>query len=211
MTAPTNPTELLINLLKDPTSGIKVYEDDGVTQIPVLVSGEWYDKKIFESYGVQVTVGRGSPTIAEIMDLGAYHKVFSVPVPVNVWILRKRGVNYTPERVMWDVLHEINRVVWINIHWPASDIRDIDLSEWTPRDEPENKILRSEATVTATFEMETSGPVETAGPGTYPQRDQYDFSCSPIVNVKKLLGVWNAGCFNTLNEALDKVRGFVTL
>ncbi len=134
-----DPKELLVGLLQ---GNIHVYDDDGV-EVPGIVSAAWYDKEIFKDYGWQVTVGPVVDARARVLDLGALHKEYSERLQVSVWVLRKRGVNYTPERLRHDLIHEIDRVLFKVVNDPTPEIRHVNLLGWLDRDEPERGILRS--------------------------------------------------------------------
>ena len=135
-----DPKELLVGLLQ---GNIKVYEDDGVTEVPGVVSAAWYDKEIFKDYGWQVTVGPVVDARARVLDLGALHREYGERLQVSVWVLRKRGVNYTPERLRHDLIHEVDRILFKTINDPAPGVRHVNVSGWIDRDEPERGILRS--------------------------------------------------------------------
>jgi len=146
----TNPKKLIIDLLKDATNGVKVY-DDTPTLVPGVVSAAWYDKDIFATVGWQITVGPSLGSSARVMDLGALHKDYDDVLSVSIWVLEKRGVNYTPERLRFDLIHEVDRALYRVINDPISGIDHVNLSGWLDRDEPENEILRSDLTVVVEY------------------------------------------------------------
>jgi len=131
--------EVLVGLLQ---GNIHVYDDNKV-EVSGVVSAAWYDASIFKEHGWQVTVGPLVDVEARVMDLGALHKEYVEVLQVSVWVLRKRGVNYTPERLRHDLIHEIDRVLFKAINDPAPGIRHVNVSGWVDRDEPERGILRS--------------------------------------------------------------------
>ena len=134
-----DPKELLVGLLQ---GNIKVYDDDGV-EVPGVVSAAWPDERIFRRAAWHVTVGPVIDARARVIDLGALHKAYGERLQVSVWVLRKRGVNYTPERLRHDLIHEIDRILFKAINDPSPGVRHINLSGWMDRDEPERGILRS--------------------------------------------------------------------
>lgn len=140
----TNPKELLIQLLQ---GNIQVYEDDGATLILGIVAGSWFDKELFKDYDFQVSIGPDLGTESAILDLGAQNREYVETVAVNVWILQKRGVNYTPERLRHDVIHQIDELLFPYVNDPASDIDHMAVTDWCDMDEPKENILRSEMTV----------------------------------------------------------------
>ena len=144
-----NPKELLVGLLQ---GNIHVYEDDDSTEVSGVVSAAWYDAEIFKDHGWQVSVGPTLVTVAEVMDLGAHHKDYDEAVKVTVWVLDKRGVNYTPERLRFDLIHEIDRVLFKVVNDPDPTIDHVNVSGWVDRDEPENGILRSDLTVVVEYQ-----------------------------------------------------------
>ena len=145
----TNPKELLVGLLQ---GNIKVYEDDGSTEVSGVVSAAWYDADVFRDHGWQATVGPTVDAAARVMDLGARHKDYDEVVQVTVWVLEKGGVNYTPERLRFDLVHEIDRILLKAVNDPAETVKHVNVSGWADRDEPENRILRSDLTVAVEYE-----------------------------------------------------------
>jgi len=150
-----DPKIQLVEMLKE---GIYVYEDDGITSVPVLVSGAWADLDAFEKYPAQVTVGPEIDTSIEIMDLGAHNREFIGVYAVNIWVLDKRNAGYTPERLKWSLIQELERVLSIdNLFTPDHDeLEYVLMTGWADRDEPENRILRSEAEVVVYYKKERS-------------------------------------------------------
>ncbi|MFQ6054310.1 MAG: hypothetical protein ACE5OO_08805 [Candidatus Bathyarchaeia archaeon] len=146
-----NPKKLLVELLQ---GNIHVYEDDGLTEVPGVVSAAWYDAAIFEDHGWQVTVGPTVDADTQVMDLGAHHKAYDETVQVTVWVLEKRGVNYTPERIRGDLIHAVDERLLAVVNSPGGGISHLNVSGWVDRDEPENGILRSDLTVVVEYEKE---------------------------------------------------------
>lgn len=139
-----NLQRLIIDFL---TGNIEIYEDDGLTAITGVISGAWYDKAIFGANGYQITVSPLNVVNARIADIGMYNKFYDAIIYVDVWVLQKRGVDYTPERIRDEILHEIDEVFWqVEAGRSLPDI-SMNAGGWQPLDEPENKILRSRLTV----------------------------------------------------------------
>jgi len=134
-----DPKELIVGLLQ---GNIHVYDDDGV-EVPGVVSAAWPDERIFKNYGWQVTVGPVVDARARVLDLGAMHRGYVEALQVSVWVLRKRDVNYTPERLRHDLIHEVDRILFKAVNDPAPGVRHVNVSGWLDRDEPERGILRS--------------------------------------------------------------------
>jgi hypothetical protein len=145
-----DPKELIVGLLQ---GNIHVYDDDNV-EVSGVVSAAWYDSAIFKEHGWQVTVGPLVDAEARVLDLGALHKGYAEFLQVSVWVLRKRGVNYTPERLRHDLIHEIDRVLFKAINDPSKKTKHVNLTGWVERDEPETGILRSDLTVVVEYEKE---------------------------------------------------------
>lgn len=143
-----NPKELLVGLLQ---GNIKVY-DDGGAEVSGIISAAWYDKDLFKDHGWQVSVGPTVNAGAMVIDLGAHHRDYDEAVQVTIWVLEKRGVNYTPERLRFDLVHEVDRVLFKVINDPAETIKHVNVSGWADRDEPENRILRSDLNVVVEYE-----------------------------------------------------------
>jgi len=136
-----NPIETLVNLLKEE---LTVSDDDGAP-IDGVVSGGWYDKKIFDSKGWQVTVTSVSSD-RRIMDQGAFHAWYEGLYSFNIWIHDKRNVNYTPERIRWDLTQRIDDILYRDMFSPG-DVKYENVTGWRDIDDSENKILRSEVKV----------------------------------------------------------------
>lgn len=146
-----DPKETLINLLKDE---LLVVDDDGQT-ISGSVGGAWYNKDLFGGgHGWQVSVGPNVDTDARILDLGALHREHVGVYAVNIWVLQKRNVGYTPERVRWDLTQHIDEILLREMFDPSSDAEYEVLTGWAERDEPEDKLLRSEILVAVYYEKE---------------------------------------------------------
>lgn len=143
-----NTKELIKSLL---SGNINVKEDDNVTAIPVLVHDGWFDKSLFKNYGVLVTVGPDLSTNPRIMDIGAHNREYIQSMQVDVWVLDKQGVNYSPERVKWDTQQEIDRLVFAKLVDPSSEVKYIFLSNWRDRDEPGAEVMRSTSIVTVMY------------------------------------------------------------
>jgi hypothetical protein len=139
----------LVAILKD---SILVKEDDGSTPVPGVVSAAWYDKAIFATVGWQVTVGPVVDAVARVQDLGAFHKEYEEAVSVSVWVLEKRGVNYTPERLRGDLVDQVDVILLSGINSPGGAFDHVNVSGWVDRDEPENGILRSDLTVVGYYQ-----------------------------------------------------------
>jgi len=144
-----NPKELLVGLLQ---GNIHVYEDDGSTEVSGVVSAAWFRRDLFRDHAWQVSVGPTVDAAADVMDLGAHRKGYTEALQVTVWVLEKRGVNYTPERLRFDLIHEIDRVLFKVVNDPAETIDHVNVSGWVDRDEPENRVLRSDLTVTVEYQ-----------------------------------------------------------
>ena len=147
MSFPVDPEALIIRIL----DGNIIILDDGSIQVQGTVSGEWYNKEMFADRDWHVTVGPATGT-GRIMDLGAFNKEYVESVPVNIWVLDKRGANYTPKRILRDIISEICRLTLSAVHAPGGILKDVDLKVWVPRDEPLNRILRRESLVEVTYE-----------------------------------------------------------
>jgi len=144
-----DPKKTIINLLKDE---LKVLDDTGQT-ISGIVGGAWYDEDLFQGgLGWQVSVGPNIDTDARILDLGALHREYVGVYVVNVWVLQKRNIGYTPERVRWDLTQYIDDILLREMFDPSTDTKYEVLTGWSERDEPEDKILRSEILVAAYYE-----------------------------------------------------------
>ena len=148
-----NPKELLVGLLQ---GNIHVYEDDGSTEVTGVVSAAWFDKDLFKDHGWQVTVGPTVGASASVTDLGAHHKKYDEALQVTVWVLEKRGVNYTPERLRFDLIHEVDRILFKVINDPSDTIDQVNVSGWVDRDDPENRVLRSDLTVDVEYQKARS-------------------------------------------------------
>jgi len=144
------PKKLIISLLSDPQTGVKVYDDDG-SEVQGVISAAWYDERIFKDHGWQITVGPVIDAEAGILDIGAHHKGYTEFIQVSIWVLRKRGINYTPERLRRDLIQEVDRVLYAAVNDPGPGIDHINLSPWIERDEPERGILHSILTVEAHY------------------------------------------------------------
>jgi hypothetical protein len=119
------------------------------------VNGAWYDKDFFSrGYGWQVSVGPNVDTDARILDLGALHREYIGVYTVNVWVLEKRNPGYTPERVRWDLIMMIDDILLRDMFDPSSYVKYEVLTGWSERDEPEDKLLRSEILVAVFYEKE---------------------------------------------------------
>ena len=147
MSYPVDPEALIIRLL----DGLIIVLDDGSVQVLGTVSAEWYNKELFADRDWHVSVGPGYG-VGKILDLGAFNKEYVESVPVNIWVLQKRGANYTPKRIMRDIISEVERLIFSAVHSPGGILKDADLKTWVPRDEPENRILRRETIVEVTWE-----------------------------------------------------------
>lgn len=143
--------ELLVNLL---SGNILVYEDDESTLVPGVVSGAWYDEGLFKDHAWQVSVGPVVDVDAAVIDFGAQHKWYVEALQVAVWVLQKRGVNYTPERLRQDLVQEIDEILLKNAVDPSASFQFVNVSGWSERDEAENDVLRSDLTVEVEYERE---------------------------------------------------------
>lgn len=142
---------LIVSLLD---GEIHVFEDDGVTEVPGVVSAAWYNDKIFSGHGWQVTVGPIIDVVARVSDLGALHKEYEEAIQVTIWVLEKCDVNYTPERIRTELVHAIDERIFTMVNNPGGDINYINISGWSERDEPENKVLRSDILVYGYYKKE---------------------------------------------------------
>jgi len=61
---------------------------------------------------------------------------------------------YTPEGVRWDLTQHIDDILLREMFDPSTDTKDEVLTGWSERDEPEDKLLRSEILVTGYYEKE---------------------------------------------------------
>ena len=145
-----DPKELIVGLLRD---NIHVYDDEGV-EVPGMVSAAWPDMRLFKDYGWHVSVGPVVDARASVLDIGASHKAYRERLQVSVWVHRRRGVNYTPERIRNDLIQEIDRILFQNIIDPAEGYDYVNVSGWLDRDEPERGILRSIIVVQVEYEKE---------------------------------------------------------
>lgn len=66
---------------------------------------------------------------------------------VNVWVLQRRNIGCTPERVRWDLIQLFDDVLFREMFGPSSDVKYEVLTGWFERDEPEDKLLRNELLV----------------------------------------------------------------
>ena len=140
----TNPKTLLISILKDK---ILVYEDDDVTPITGIVAGTWYDERLIGVNKWQVSVGPSLHSTSKPDEIGANNwKAINVLL-VNIWIPLLENPEYTPERLRFSVKEEIKRLLKLELVDTVSDIRFVELVDWRDVDDPDNKILRVEATV----------------------------------------------------------------
>lgn len=145
----TEPERLLVSLLKNEVS----VKDDSDAAISGLVSGGHLDKKLFANVGWQVTVGPSFSGPHVPSDIGAAHWSEPWNVDVHVWVLMKRGLNYTPERVRWDLERDVQDTLKTKLVDPASDVRFLVPSGWLRRDEPEENILHSILSVVVTISL----------------------------------------------------------
>ncbi len=115
-----DPKKTMINLLKDE---LKVLDDDSQS-ISGVVGGAWYDEDLFKGgQGWQVSVGPNVDTDARILDLGALHREYVSVYAVNVWVLQKINVGYTPERVRWDLTQMIDDILLRDMFEPSARAR----------------------------------------------------------------------------------------
>ena len=119
------------------------------------MNGAWYDKDLFNGgHGWQVSVGPNVDTDARILDLGALHREYVGVYAVNIWVLQKRNSGYTPERVRWDLTQMIDDVLLREMFDPSSYVKYEIIIGWSERDEPADKLLRSEILVVVYYEKE---------------------------------------------------------
>jgi hypothetical protein len=119
------------------------------------VNGAWYDKDLFSGgRGWQVSVGPNVDTDARILDLGALHREYVGVYAVNIWVLQRRNAGYTPERVRWDLTQMIDDVLLREMFDPSSYVKYEIIIGWSERDEPADKLLRSEILVVVYYEKE---------------------------------------------------------
>ena len=144
MVAHTNPKALLISILKDK---ILVYEDDDITAITGVVAGSWYDERVIGDHKWMVSVGPSLNSKSMPNEIGAnsYHAINDLLV--NVWIPLLENPDYTPERLRFSVKEEIKRLLKLELIDTVSDVRFTYLTGWRDADDPDNKMLRIEATV----------------------------------------------------------------
>ncbi len=147
-----NAKQLLQSLLSDATYGVKVYEDDGETLVPGVVSTAWLGKGVFATNGWQITVGPCIWTSARVADLGALHKRYDEAIMITVWVLEKRAVNYAAERLRNDLVHEIDRCILHFVNDPGIGFDHVNVYGWVDHDEPENGLRRSDVDVTVEYQ-----------------------------------------------------------
>ena len=138
----------IIDFLSDAADGIDV-EDDSAVSVPGVVSGDWYDRALFSNpadCGWQVSVSPEHLLNGRIADLGGENKEYDSVLYLNVWVYRYRHdeVDYTPERIRKELLEQIDTILW-QIEMSRSQNWYMDLGDWSPLDEAENKLLRSQA------------------------------------------------------------------
>lgn len=149
-----SPKQLLVSLL---SGNITVYEDDNTTPIPILVDDCRFEKSLFQNYGVLVTVGPIVITRQTVMDIGAKNREYVQPIQLDVWVMKKHGANYNPERVKFDTCQEIDRILSFEkmldpdpTNYP--EVRFLIVSEWRDLDEPGTpEIFHAVNTVTVTY------------------------------------------------------------
>lgn len=135
--------QMVVSLLQ----GVHVYDDNGAP-VPGVVSGAWYDKDLFQDYDWQISVGPLIDEYHRVMDLGAANRELISSISINVWVMQKRGINYTPERLRGSLIDEVDRLISLQgLIAPTEGIEYALASGWMDRDEPKNRILRSECTV----------------------------------------------------------------
>jgi len=146
-----DPVKTLIDLLRD---NIEVY-DDQVQLIPVLVSERMKGRSAFKDYNVQVSVEslRGD---ADVFDMGAHSLENVMWAEITVSILDRRNAGYTPERVKWDTVQEIDRLLYASLIDPSTEIKYCLLHGWGDDDRPEDKILRKRCVVELTWYKDRS-------------------------------------------------------
>lgn len=138
----------IIDFLKDAADGIDV-EDDSAVSVPGKVSGDWYDRELFSSpasCGWQVSVSSEHLLDGRIADLGGENKEYDSVLYINVWVYvyRHDEIDYTPERIRKELLEQIDTILW-QIEMSRSQNWYMDLGSWSPLDEPENRLLRSQS------------------------------------------------------------------
>jgi hypothetical protein len=150
--------QIIVDFLK---TNIEVKDDSDVV-IPGVVSGDWYNKDVFSDGGWQVSVGPENLQSGRIADIGAENKEYNAVLYINVWVQQKRTdeIDYTPERIRSELLHQIDTILWQVEMGRSQDFR-MDLSDWSPLDEPENKILRSQARLKLWYMKNRGGSVIT--------------------------------------------------
>ena len=87
-----------------------------------------------------------------ITSAGALHREYVGVYAVNIWVLQRRNAGYTPDRVRWDLTQQIDDVLFREMFDPSSDVKYEVLTGWSERDEPSDKLLRSEVLVTMYYE-----------------------------------------------------------
>lgn len=128
-------------------AGITV-SDDLAVALTGVISGAWYDRSLFTTNDYQITVGPSIVPDARIADIGAFHKHYDSIHEVDVWVLEKRNVNYTAQRVKTELIHRIDTLLWnIEAGTTYPDLF-IDVVRWNPNlDEPDKELLRARVIV----------------------------------------------------------------
>lgn len=143
-------------LLEDMSYGVKVLDDgDGEVPpnysiIPGKVSLVWLGDNEFSTKGWVITIGPVLSTDAQISSLGAFSKWIREEVQIDVWVMDKRGENYTPERVRGDLVQDLDRCLHHYAGNPGAGFKIVNLSGWSELDE--TGLLRTTCRATVEYE-----------------------------------------------------------
>jgi len=147
-----NAKQLLQDLLSDPTNGVKVYEDDGKTPVSGVISPAWLGKGVFATNGWQISIGPCIWISAHVSDIGAFHKAYNEAITVAIWVLEKRGMNYTAEKLRGDLIQEVDRCLLHFVNNPGTGFDHVNVYGWYDKDEPENGLRRSDVDITVEYQ-----------------------------------------------------------
>ncbi len=147
-----NAKQLLQDLLNDPINGVKVYEDNGKTLVPGVISPAWLGKGVFATNGWQISIGSCIWASARVTDLGAFHKAYNEAITVTIWLLEKRGMNYAAERLRSDLVQEVDRCLLHFVNNSGTGFDHVNVYGWYEKDEAENGLRRSDVDVLVEYQ-----------------------------------------------------------
>ena len=152
----TSAKEAIKALLEDVSYGVKVLDDgDGETPpnyatILGKVSLVWLGNNEFSTKGWVITIGPVVSADAQISSLGALSKWIREEVQMDVWVMDKRGENYTPERVRGDLVQDLDRCLHHYAGNPGAGFKVVNLGGWNELDEI--GLLRTTCKATVEYE-----------------------------------------------------------